>query len=119
LGRLPPSRGVAPTIWREIRVYKHYIVVGSEEPGHGIQIFDLKMLLNIDYKTGPVTFKPDKDLTAFWTVWLPAGRVHNVLTNEETGYAYLVGAQPRNSTCRSGLQFLNLQDPSNPKYEGW
>jgi hypothetical protein len=64
-------------------------------------------------------FNPDKDLTTFWTAGLPAGRVHNVLTNDETGYIYLVGAQPRNSTYRSGLQFLNLKDPSNVTYDGW
>jgi hypothetical protein len=119
LGRLPQTTGVAPSRWREIRTYKHYIVVGSEEPGHGIQIFDLKKLLDIDYRKGPKIFSPDTDLTSFWTAELPLGRVHNVLANEATGYAYVVGAQPRNSTCRSGLQFLNLADPSNVKYEGW
>jgi hypothetical protein len=75
--------------------------------------------LTIDYKKGPVTFSPDTDLTSFWNAELPLGRVHNVLANDATGYAYVVGAQPRNSTCRSGLQFLNLADPANVKYEGW
>lgn len=75
-------------------------------------------LLDIDYKKGPVTFNPDTDLTAYWND-LPLGRVHNVLANAETNFAYVVGAQPRNDTCRSGLIFLDLTDPANPKNPGW
>ncbi|KAK7191758.1 hypothetical protein DPSP01_007206 [Paraphaeosphaeria sporulosa] len=117
LGRLPQTTGVAPSQWREIRTFKHYIVVGSEEPGHGVQIFDLKKLLTIDYKKGPVTFSPDTDLTGYWND-LPLGRVHNVLANSDSNFAYVVGAQPRNSSCLSGLIFLDLTDPSNPKNPG-
>ena len=118
LGRLPQTTGIAPSQWREIRTYKHYIVVGSEEYGHGIQIFDLKKLLDIDYKKGPKTFNPDTDLTAYWND-LPWGRVHNVVQGpKETNMFYLNGAQPRNSSCLSGLIFLDLTDPANPKNPG-
>jgi hypothetical protein len=41
LGRLPQSPEAEPIIWREIRGYKNYIVVGSEATNHGIQIFDM------------------------------------------------------------------------------
>lgn len=41
-GRLPQTTGAAPSIWREIRVYKHYAVIGSEAEKHNVQIFDLK-----------------------------------------------------------------------------
>lgn len=41
LGRLPQSRGAAASIWREIRGYKNYIVIGSEASNHGVQIFDM------------------------------------------------------------------------------
>lgn len=40
---------------------------------------------------------------------LPDGRAHNVLTNDESGFAYVVGARPRTSECRSGLIFLDLE----------
>jgi hypothetical protein len=40
LGRLPTQSVNA--IWREIRAYKHYMVIGSEAQGHNIQIFDMK-----------------------------------------------------------------------------
>ncbi len=29
-------------LWREIRGYKHYVLIASELAGHGIQIFDMK-----------------------------------------------------------------------------
>jgi hypothetical protein len=28
--------------WKEIRSYKHYMIIGSELRNHGIQIFDMK-----------------------------------------------------------------------------
>lgn len=39
LGRLPQYS--VPIIWREIRAYKNYMIIGSEAVGHGIQIFDM------------------------------------------------------------------------------
>ena len=41
LGRLPQSPEAQPSIWRELRGYKNYIVIGSEATNHGVQIFDL------------------------------------------------------------------------------
>ncbi|KAF2709062.1 hypothetical protein K504DRAFT_294807 [Pleomassaria siparia CBS 279.74] len=117
LGRLPQTEGTPTSLWREIRLFNHYIVIGSETYDHHIQIFDLKKLLDIDYKKGPVTFHPKNDLTGFYGN-LPDGRAHNVVTNPESGFAYVVGARPRNSTCRSGLIFLDLSDPSNPTSPG-
>jgi hypothetical protein len=40
LGRLPPYS--ENSIWREIRGYNDYMVIGSEAERHGIQIFDMK-----------------------------------------------------------------------------
>lgn len=82
-----------------------------------MQIFDLKKLLPLDYRKGPVTFDPAKDLTGFYG-GLPDGRAHNILSNDDTGYVYVVGARPRTSECRAGLIFLNVTDPSNPINEG-
>lgn len=117
LGRLPQTTGTPTSQWREIRTFKHYIVVASETYDHHVQIFDLKKLLDIDYKLGPVTFDSKTDLTGFYGN-LPDGRAHNVLANDDTGFAYVVGARPRNSTCRSGLIFLDLSNPSNPTSPG-
>jgi hypothetical protein len=42
LGRLPQYTGAKPAIWREIRGFKDYVVIGSESEQHGIQIFDMR-----------------------------------------------------------------------------
>ena len=45
LGRLPKSQAASTSIWREIRGYKNYIVIGSEAVNHGIQIFDMSKVI--------------------------------------------------------------------------
>ncbi|KAK5106763.1 hypothetical protein LTS08_000885 [Lithohypha guttulata] len=114
LGRLPQQS--VWSIWREIRSYKNYMIIGSEAVGHGVQIFDMNKLLTID-PANPVNFSTTADLTGLFNE-LPVGRTHNVVVNEELGYAVAVGAQPRNSTCRAGLIFIDLTDPSNPTTPG-
>lgn len=114
LGRLPQQSVFS--IWREIRSYKNYMVIGSEAVGHGIQIFDMNKLLTIDPAT-PVNFSTTADLTGLFTD-LPVGRTHNVVVNEELNYAVSVGAAPRNSTCRAGLIFIDMTDPANPTSPG-
>lgn len=109
LGRLPQYS--VPSIWREIRGFKNYMIIGSEAEGHGIQIFDMEKLLDLDGED-PVTFSQD-DLTGHFSD-LPSGRTHNVVINEERDYVISVGAQPRESACKSGLIFIDMSDPSEP-----
>lgn len=45
------------------------------------------------------------------------GRAHNVVINEESGYAYIVGGN-RNSTFTGGPIFVNIQNPKLPIIEG-
>ncbi|KAF2703631.1 hypothetical protein K504DRAFT_463356 [Pleomassaria siparia CBS 279.74] len=110
LGRLPAQ--ATPVIWREIKVLNDLLIVGSEGRGHNIQIFDLKKLLEIDPKT-PKVFSTTTDLTGLFTD-LPIGRSHNVVVNQEKGYAVAVGAASRNSSCAGGPIFIDLTDPSKP-----
>ncbi|KAK0702457.1 hypothetical protein B0T21DRAFT_342514 [Apiosordaria backusii] len=113
LGRLPQYTTAEPSLWREIKGYKSYIVIGSEAEKHGVQIFDLAKLLTVD-PASPVVFSNQKDLAGWWGDALPIGRSHNVLTNEELNYGVAVGFQPRNSTYKAGLLFFDLTDPSKP-----
>jgi len=69
-------------------------------------------LLTID-PANPVTFDNAVDLTGH-IADLPVGRSHTVTVNEELGYAVANGAAPRNSSCKAGLTFFDLTDPSNP-----
>ncbi|KAK4235075.1 hypothetical protein C8A03DRAFT_46719 [Achaetomium macrosporum] len=117
LGRLPQYDTAAPSLWREIKGYKSYILIGSEAERHGVQIFDLSKLQSVD-PSNPVVFSNEKDLAGFYSEQLPLGRSHNVVTNEELGYGVATGFQPRNGPLRAGLVFFDLTDPSNPKTLG-
>ncbi|KAK3708293.1 hypothetical protein LTR37_011558 [Vermiconidia calcicola] len=114
LGRLPQQS--VPSIWREIRVYNDICIIGSEAEGHGVQLFDMKKLLDLD-PSSPVTFSTETDVLGVFR-GLPIGRTHNIVVNWDLGYAVAVGAQPRNSTCLSGLIYIDLSDPSNPTSPG-
>ncbi|CAO2654961.1 Nn.00g116940.m01.CDS01 [Neocucurbitaria sp. VM-36] len=114
LGRLPQYS--TPSTWREIRGQNDLMIIGSEAENHGIQIFDMKKLLDID-PAKPVTFSNEKDLTGHFD-GLPIGRTHNVVTNPDTNYIYAVGAQPRTSSCKSGIIFIDITDPSKPTSPG-
>lgn len=118
LGRLPQSPEAPTSIWREIKGFKNYMVIGSEATNHGIQIFDMSKLLTID-ASKPVTFHGKNDLTGFFNgPGLPTGRSHNVVVNEEKNYAVAVGAAPRSQSCKGGLVFIDLTNPSKPVQKG-
>jgi choice-of-anchor B domain-containing protein len=82
-------------------------------------MFDMKKLLDLDPEN-PINFT-QADLTGHWDE-LPVGRTHNIVVNEELGYAIAVGSVGGNETirvrgnlpCRGGLIFLNITDPTNP-----
>jgi choice-of-anchor B domain-containing protein len=87
------------------------MLIGSELGDHGIQIFDMKKLLDIDHAEAPIKFDFKEDV-AGWIQDLPQGASHNVVVNEEVGYAVAVGSRPTNSGCRAGPIFFDITDPS-------
>ena len=103
LGKLPTH--TQSSIWRDIKVYNNYAFVVSEAGGHGMQVFDLTRLRNV--ANPPETFTEDAHYGGF-------GSAHNLVINEDTGYAYGVGT----STFNGGPHFVNIQDPLNPVGEG-
>lgn len=118
LGRLPQYDPIGSN-WREIRTLGHYAVIGSEAVAHGVQIFDLRKLLTLD-PADPTIFTQD-DLTG-WFNELPVGRTHNIVVNQELGYAIAAGSVNGTSAnrtrvnlpCNGGLIYINMTDPSNP-----
>jgi choice-of-anchor B domain-containing protein len=122
LGRLPQYDPIGSN-WREIRVLRGYAVIGSEAINHGVQIFDMRKLLDLDPES-PTNFTQE-DLTGHWN-GLPVGRTHNIVINEELNYAIASGSVGGNETirvrgglpCRGGLIFINMTDPSNPTSPG-
>lgn len=103
LGLLPSQTGAST--WRDVKVYLNYAFIVSEAGGHGIQIFDLTRLRNV--ANPPATFTIDAHYTGF-------GNAHNIVINEDTGFAYGVGTD----TFSGGTHFVNIQDPLNPVAAG-
>ncbi len=103
LGKLPTH--TSATTWRDVKVYNDYAFVVSEASNHGMQVFDLTRLRNV--ANPPATFTEDAHFGGF-------GSAHNIVINEETGYAYAVGT----SNFSGGAYFVNIQDPLNPVAAG-
>ncbi|MEM7087600.1 MAG: choice-of-anchor B family protein [Bacteroidota bacterium] len=104
LGQLP---GESPehTTWRDAKTYDNHVFIVSEDTGHGMQVFDLTRLRNV--ANPPEIFTTDALYTGF-------GGAHNIVINEETGFAYAVGTD----TFSGGPHFVNIQDPVNPLAAG-
>lgn len=103
LGKLPTHTN--SSVWRDIKVYSDHAFIVSEASNHGMQVFDLTRLRNV--ANPPQTFTEDAHYDEF-------GRAHNIVINEESGYAYGVGT----STFNGGPHFVNIQDPLNPTAAG-
>ena len=106
LGKLPSA--TSSSSWRDIKVYQDHAYIVSEADGHGMQVFDLTHLRNVT--DTPKTFNADGRYTGF-------GNAHNVVINEDTGYAYAVGTA-RDDEFNGGVHFVDLQDLKNPVSAG-
>ena len=103
LGTLPTATSNSP--WRDIKVYDNHAFIVSEAPGHGMQVFDLTRLRNV--ANPPETFTADANYNGF-------GSAHNIVINEESGFAYAVGT----TTFNGGPHFVNIQNPTMPVAAG-
>lgn len=103
LGKLPTA--TVASNWRDIKTYNNYAFIVSEASDHGLQVFDLTKLR--ETTSSPITYSADATLTEF-------GSAHNIVINEDSGYAYVVGAD----NFEGGPLFINIQEPLNPVLEG-
>ncbi len=103
IGTLPTV--TVNSIWRDIKVYNNHAFIISEAPNHGMQVFDLTRLRNVT--STPIVFTEDALYSNF-------GNAHNIIINEESGYAYVVGS----NTYSGGPHFVNIQNPINPTAVG-
>ncbi|MGB5369645.1 MAG: choice-of-anchor B family protein [Flavobacteriaceae bacterium] len=106
LGKLPTA--TTSSSWRDIKVYQDHAFIVSEANGHGMQVFDLTKLRNVE--NPPVTFSADARFTGF-------GNCHNVVINEATGFAYAVGTA-RDDAFNGGVHFIDIQNPKTPLAAG-
>ncbi|HUG84424.1 MAG TPA: choice-of-anchor B family protein, partial [Euzebya sp.] len=107
LGDLP-THGAFGSSWRDIKVHADHAFIVSEARSHGMQVFDLRQLS--DVTSPPVTFSE----TAHYNTMSSA---HNIAINEDSGFAYIVGASGKNS-CSGGLHMVNIQVPASPSFAG-
>ncbi|MCG8469597.1 MAG: choice-of-anchor B family protein [Gemmatimonadetes bacterium] len=110
LGELPATEGSRHMIWRDIKVYRdHAYVVADAALEHGVQVFDLRQLRDVGDE--PVTF-------AETFLYDGIHSAHNIVINEETGFAYAVGNSGGGETCGGGLHMIDLEDPARPAFAG-
>ncbi|WP_378180011.1 choice-of-anchor B family protein [Aquimarina sp. SS2-1] len=102
LGKLPTA--TTNSSWRDVKVYQNHAFIVSEASNHGMQVFDLTRLRNVT--NPPQIFTADTRYTGF-------GNAHNIVINEDTGFAYAVGTS-RSGTYRGGPLFIDIRDPKNP-----
>jgi choice-of-anchor B domain-containing protein len=107
LGRLDTA--TTTSFWRDVKVYNnHAFIVADNVGSHGMQVFDLTRLR--DVTNPPENFTSDARFTEF-------GSAHNIVINEDSGYAYAVGTS-RSGAFAGGPLFINIQNPTNPVGEG-
>lgn len=105
LGKLPTA--TSSSSWRDVKIFGDHAFVVSEAANHGMQVFDLTKLRGV---TDPQTFEADFRYVDF-------GTAHNIVINEESGFAYPVGTA-RNDAYNGGVHFISIQDPQNPSLIG-
>ncbi len=109
LGSLPKTATANQSLWRDIKVYKsHAFIVADGAGAHHVQIFDLTQLRDV---VEPQEFTE----TALYKGVYSS---HNIIINEETGYAFAVGSDSGGETCGGALHMINIQDPRNPTFAG-
>ncbi len=112
LGFLPRTPGTEPISWRDVKVYANHAFIVSEAPGHGVQVFDLTGLRGLTASSTRLF-----EQTARYG---GVSSAHNIVVNEETGFAYAVGSRSTTGgpNCGRGLHMIDIRTPTNPTYAG-
>ncbi len=110
VGQMMKTKGAPVSIWRDIKTYKNHAYVVADASGdHGVQVFDLTKLR--EYKGTPINFEPV-------TTYHDVHSAHNIVIDEQSGYAYSVGSSSGGETCGGGLHMIDIRDPEHPKFAG-
>ncbi len=109
-GDLPLTEGANPAVWRDIKVYQNYAFIVADGAGeHGMQVFDLTQLREMTDE--PAVYSAS-------ALYDGIASAHNIVINEDTGYAFAVGSNGGGETCGGGLHIIRIQDPLNPSFSG-
>ena len=111
LGALAMTEGSQENLWRDMKVYdNHAFIVADGAGAHGIQVFDLTKLRGLEADPERA-FEEDGHYSEIFSA-------HNIVINEESGFAYVVGASSGGTTCGGGLHMVDIRDPKNPTFAG-
>ncbi len=110
LGDLPKTPNTPRSqLWRDIKTFKdHAFIVADGAGAHGMQVFDLTRLRDVE--DAPVLFEPD--LLYRGEGLNVVESTHNIIINEETGFAYLT-----NRAC-AGIHMVDISEPLSPIFAG-
>ena len=112
VGQLMKTKTSPGSNWRDVKVYKNHAFVVADGAGlHGMQVFDLTQLRDVKPEDMPVDFKETVHYNGI-------ASSHNIVINEETGFAYAVGNDSGGESCGGQLHMINIQDPRNPSFVG-
>lgn len=111
VGDLPKTPNTPPSqLWRDIKTYdSHAFIVADGAGNHGMQVFDLRRLRNV--QDAPAMFEADAH-------YPNVASVHNIVINEDSGFAYLVGSRGGGETCGGGLHMVDIRTPLSPTFAG-
>lgn len=107
LGYLPSTGGGA--LHRDMKVIGNFVYIGSEQRNHGMQIFDMRRLLNINPNNDCVSTRYCQELIVD-KLYTGVGSSHNIVANEDSQYIYIVGSK----NCEGGLHVVDVINPLNP-----
>ena len=113
VGDLPKTPDTPPSqLWRDVKTYEdHAFIVADGAGEHGMQVFDLTRLRDVSPAGMPALFEAD-------ALYTQVASSHNIVVNEETGFAYAVGSRGGGESCGGGLHMIDIRDPKNPEFAG-
>ncbi len=110
LGKLLPT---CPNLTAgDIKVYNNHAFVVCESSNYGMQVFDLTRLRGLS-EDGDRDFTEDVLYTGSGENFFLSA--HNIVINEDSGFAYIVGSA---SACGGALHMVNIQNPTSPVFAG-
>ncbi len=110
VGILRMTEGATASVWRDIKVNSDHAYIVSDAAGeHGMQVFDLTRLREFDGES--IEFWSDADYDNI-------ASAHNVVINEDSSFAFIVGASGGGETCGGGLHMVDIREPLMPSFAG-
>jgi choice-of-anchor B domain-containing protein len=99
-----PTHSVS-SLWRDVESHGNWLYVVSEAGGHGLQIFDLNQLDEVNNL--PVVFSETAHYAGF-------SNCHTVNVDPVSGYVFAYGT----NTYNGGEHIVDVSDPLNPVLAG-